>query len=300
MRVTPLDASGATRGSLRGLAPVGCRAVWSRPMSTVSGGEFERATAVRRRGETNVWDAEIHDGWDIHGNANGGYLMALAARAMGAAVRRPPVTLTCQYLRPGRPGACEIEVDVVRSGRRFATARATLSTAEGQVITLLGTFGEQQPGGPSFDLFLEPVVVPAYDDCVERPQTAEQPALMSKLDARFHADDVGYQSGEPSGRPEMRGWFGFADGSPIDVYGLLLAADAFAPPIFNTDLPVAWVPTVELTVHVRGVPAPGRLRGRFRSVLVQDGLLDEEGVLVDATGTVVAQSRQLALIPRPA
>ena len=46
--------------------------------------------------------------------------------------------------------------------------------------------------------------------------------------------------------------------------------------------------------------APGRLRGRFRSVLVQDGLLDEEGVLVDATGTVVAQSRQLALIPRPA
>ncbi len=261
-------------------------------------GEFGAATAVRRRGETNLWDAEIHDGWDIYGNANGGYLLALAARAMGDAVGRPPVTLTCQYLRPGRPGPCEIEVDIVRAGRRFATGRATLRAEDGEIVTLLGTFGDQQPGGPTLDTFLEPVDVPPYDECVARPQTAELPAMMSKLDARFHPDDVGYQTGSPSGVPHMRGWFAFADGSPIDAYGLLLAADAFAPPIFNTDLPVAWVPTVELTVHVRAEPAPGPLRGRFRSLLVQDGLLDEEGVLVDSTGRVVAQARQLALIPR--
>lgn len=261
-------------------------------------GDFARSTSVERRGETNVWDAEIHDGWDIYGNANGGYLMALAARAMGDAVGRPPVTLTCQYLRPGRPGRCEIEVDIVRSGRRFATVRATLSTDDGAVVTLLGTFGDQQSGGPTLDTFLDPVDVPPYEECVARPQTAELPAMMAKLDARFHPDDVGYQTGSPSGVPQMRGWFAFADGSPIDAYGLLLAADAFAPPIFNTELPVAWVPTVELTVHVRAVPAVGPLRGRFRSVLVQDGLLDEEGVLVDASGRVVAQARQLALVPR--
>lgn len=268
-------------------------------MGTASGGEFDRATAVRRRGNSNVYEAEIRDGWDIHGNANGGYLMALAARAMGDVVGRPPVTLTCQYLRPGFPSACEIEVEVVRSGRRFSTVRSTLSTGEGQVVTLLGTFGDQQPGGPELGMFLEPVDVPPYAECVERPHTAEQPALMSKLAARFHADDVGYQNGEPSGRPEMRGWFGFADGAPIDAYGLLLAADAFAPPIFNTALPLAWVPTVELTVHIRSAPAPGLLRGRFRTILVRDGLLDEEGVLVDSTDRVVAQARQLALVPRP-
>ncbi|MEL6891057.1 MAG: thioesterase family protein [Actinomycetota bacterium] len=261
--------------------------------------EFERATAVERRGETNVWSAEIHDGWDIFGNANGGYLLALAARAMGDAVGRPPVTITCQYLRPGTPGPCTIEVDVVRAGRRFATVSATLVGSSGdRVVTLLGTFGDQDPGGPSLDTFFEPFELPTYDECVARPATAETPAMMAKLDARFHPADVGYGDGRPSGRPEMRGWFAFADGGPIDAYGLLLAADAFAPPIFNTDLPVAWVPTVELTVHVRAVPEPGPLRGRFRSILVQDGLLDEEGVLLDITGRIVAQARQLALVPR--
>jgi hypothetical protein len=95
------------------------------------------------------------------------------------------------------------------------------------------------------------------------------------------------------------GWFAFADAEPIDAIGLLLVADAFPPPIFNTGLPVARVPTVELTVHVRGVPEPGPLRCWFRSRFIHDGLLDEEGEIWDSTGKLVAQSRQLALFPRP-
>jgi hypothetical protein len=89
-------------------------------------------------------------------------------------------------------------------------------------------------------------------------------------------------------------------GIPDYAIGLLLVADAFPPPIFNTTLPAAWVPTVELTVHVRGVPEPGPLRCWFRSRFVHDGLLDEEGEIWDSTGKLVAQSRQLALLPRPA
>jgi hypothetical protein len=44
---------------------------------------FDSAIAVRRTAD-GVYGAEVHDGWDIMGNANGGYAMALIAHAMRA------------------------------------------------------------------------------------------------------------------------------------------------------------------------------------------------------------------------
>jgi len=40
-------------------------------------------------GERAVWSGAIAPGWDIVANANGGYLLAIAARALGAALGRP-------------------------------------------------------------------------------------------------------------------------------------------------------------------------------------------------------------------
>jgi acyl-coenzyme A thioesterase PaaI-like protein len=275
-------------------------------------GIFATATAVHRlvtettsgtparRAEVTTFAAEVHAGWDIGGNANGGYLMAIAGRAMAQAVGRAPVTLTAHYLRPAAAEPCEIEVTTVRSGRRFATATATLTMASGQILQLLGTFGEQTPGGPSLTREA-PVDLPAYHDCEVPPASDDGPGpeIFRRLAVRIRPGDEGFRSGNPSGNADIRGWFAFADGEPIDAIGLLLVADAFPPPIFNTELPVAWVPTVELTVHVRGVPEPGPLRCWFRSRFIHDGLLDEEGEIWDSTGKLVAQSRQLALFPRP-
>lgn len=276
-------------------------------------GVFAAATTVRRfvteAGPATVdggvqvvrFAGDVAPGWDIGGNANGGYLMAIAGRAMAEAVGRPPVTLTAHYLRPAAPGPCEIEVSIVRAGRRFATATASLTMESGQILQLLGTFGEQTPGGPSLTREA-PVELPDYDDCEIPPPPAEGPGpeIFRRLAVRIRPGDEGFRTGNPSGNAEIRGWFAYADGEPIDAVGLLLVADSFPPPIFNTTLPVAWVPTVELTVHIRGVPEPGPLRCRFRSRFVHDGLLDEDGEIWDSTGTLVAQSRQLALLPRPA
>ena len=78
--------------------------------------EFDDATEVAADGSS-----ASHDGWDINGNANGGYLMALAARGMRAIAGRPdPISVTGHYLSPGRPGPVQIAGSVVKSGRRFS------------------------------------------------------------------------------------------------------------------------------------------------------------------------------------
>ena len=93
---------------------------------------------------------------------------------------------------------------------------------------------------------------------------------------------------------QVQGWVRFADGREPDVAALPLFADAFPPAVF-AHVPSSWVPTVELTVHVRGRPAPGWLIGSFRTRYLVDGYLEEDGELWDSTGRLVALSRQLAL-----
>jgi acyl-CoA thioesterase len=58
------------------------------------------------------------------------------------------------------------------------------------------------------------------------------------------------------------------------------------------------VPTLELTAHVRARPAPGLLACDVRTRFVSAGFLEVDGEYWDSTGTLVAQSRQLALVPR--
>jgi acyl-coenzyme A thioesterase PaaI-like protein len=275
-------------------------------------GIFDRATAVSRRTTPNevgtdhvdhvVFDAEVHDGWDIGGNANGGYLLAIAGRAMADVTGRPPLTITAHYLAPAPAGPCTVEVTPVRSGRRMATATASLHQGGRAILQVLGTFAEQVSDGRSL-IDGGPPDLPDYALCEVPPPPVSpaqgpMPQLNERLAVRMRPGDSGFRTGHKTGRPEMVGWFAFADERPIDAIALLLVADAFAPPIFNTEVPVAWVPTLELTVHVRAEPAPGPLRCAFRSRFIVGGLVEEDGEVWDAAGALVCQSRQLSLTPR--
>ena len=276
-------------------------------------GEFERATAVEPGERPGRYRAEIAEGWDIGGNANGGYLLAIAARALVAATGRPaPVSLTAHYLSPGQPGRLDIDTTVIREGRRFATATATLSAAGRPVLTALGTFGELGggPGNIEVASWVDggPPDLPPPEDCAGDPDRAEAaaavaiqqpPSFATRVEQRLHPEDIGFFRGEPTGEARIRGWFRLRNGEPMDAIALTCAIDAFPPTIFNLDLPVGWTPTLELTVHVRRRPAPGWLACAFTTRFVTDGLLEEDGEIWDSEGHLVAQGRQLALVPRP-
>ncbi len=124
------------------------------------------------------------------------------------------------------------------------------------------------------------------------------PPFMGKVELRLHPEDATFLRGNPSGHARMRGWFRLRNGESTDTISLLCAADAFPPTVFNANLPVAWTPTIELTTHVRYRPEPGWLRCRFATHFVSGGFLEEDGEIWDVTGRLVAQSRQLALVPR--
>lgn len=258
---------------------------------------FASDTAVQATDQ--VFTADIHDGWDVGGNANGGYLMALGARAMAAASRPHPVALSAHFLAPARPGPVRITPSVVKAGRRFTTLRATIASQQRPLVELLGSFGDLASIEGPVRIDAEPPALPPPEECIRLQPSANgfPPSMLSRVELRLHPEDAQFANGEPSGRPLFRGWLRLID-EPVDPFALLLAVDVFPPTIFNANLPIAWTPTLELTAHVRGIPQPGWLRCRFSTRFITGGMLEEDGEVWDESGRLVAQSRQLALTPR--
>jgi hypothetical protein len=76
----------------------------------------------------------------------------------------------------------------------------------------------------------------------------------------------------------------------------------FSPPFIRIDQP-ATSPTIDLTIHFRAsLPRvassdPNELCfARFHTGLVHEGFFEEDGVIWAADGTVLIQSRQLAIV----
>ena len=265
--------------------------------------EFDEATRLTDPVD-GVYSTPIHDRWDINGNANGGYLLALAANAMRAASGRAhPISVTMHYLSPGPAGPAETRTTVLKSGKRFVNVAGTLVQGDRLIASALGVFGDIDSSIPPHSVTMERIEIPSYEDCAPRQlasSTTGQPmGLGSRLEMRIHPDDTGFARGEPTGEALCRGYFAFKDGRPVDTLSLLLAADAFPPVMFNRFGMLGWVPTVEFTVHLRGVPAPGPVSCAFRSRVIQGGMWEEDGEMWDSDGQVVALSRQIALAPLP-
>ena len=258
------------------------------------------AAAPAHAGVTRRFTAGISHRWDTVGPPNGGFLLALAGRALTEGAPFPdPVTLTGHFLRPSRHTPVGLDVETVRVGKTHATAMCRLQQDGREILRTLATFADlSRRGGPN-QTGARPPALPPPDEC--RPVKELQfsawddlpgrlPALYRSIDIRLGATD----RREPGEIARLEGWMRFTDGREPDVAALPLLADVFPPAVLDV-ADAAWVPTVELTVHVRARPAPGWIAASFRTKFLSDGYFEEDGELWDSTGRLVALSRQLAV-----
>jgi len=258
---------------------------------------LDDATALTRSSELD-FTVEVSDRWSIGPIPNGGYLMYLGAKALAALFDHPdPLTVTARYARPAMPGKAEVRCEIIKQGRTQSAGVAKVVQGGKERLRVTATFGDLSAGsGPTLEP-LPPPALPPVDDILARVGAPLKSTFADRVEIRFSPDTCHFLD-RKTGPMEVGGYIRLVDGPEPDPLVLLLLADAFPPPVLNGIDERVWVPTIELTVHVRRRPAPGWVKGWFTTAHLVDGALEEDGRLWDADGRLVAISRQYAQLSK--
>jgi hypothetical protein len=263
---------------------------------------FDRDVSVRRFRD-GEWSALVTGNWDVGGNPNGGYLMAIVLNAMTKHCGlQDPLSVTAHFLASPEKGPALVKTEIVRRGRLATTMEGSLKQADRTCVRVIAALGDlDNLDGPSFTDFELPEM-PHPDLCTPMlgmpgPNGGAPSEISRQLDRRF-SPAIGWPQGQLGHQARLDGWVRFANGRDPDVTSLPLLADGFPPAVLDL-IRAKWVPTVEMTLHVRSRPEPGWLRCSFRTRSLVNGTLEEDGAIFDETNKLVALTRQLAFVIGP-
>lgn len=275
--------------------------------------DFDRATAVRPvKDRRDRFQANFSDEWLNHGHVNGGFVLAVAARALGELIAErsahvDPFAMSAHFLSRTAPGPVEIQTSVIRQGGQLSTGTASViqtdqNGAQTERVRVIGTYRDLETLND--EVFTTAVCpdLPPREECVST-ETASQEILSrsrlhERLDLRLDPSTTGWSNEEgPSGRGVASGWMRFRDGREPDPFALLLASDVLPPVSF--DLGAAGFPvTVQMAAHVRAKPAPGWLRLTQRTSNHAGGFLEQDTEIWDSKDRLAFQARHLIyLVP---
>jgi acyl-CoA thioesterase len=267
------------------------------PAAAHAAGAFAADTAVVRVG-ADRWRGELSERWASLVGIHGGYVTAVAARAIAEAVAdpdRPLRTLSAQFLRSPRPGPVEVDVAVERRGRTLVFASARVHQDDRSLVLVRST-----SAGAAAGL--------VYDDHRPRPRPAAPPAGSGRFDAEglvrhfeqvevIMDPDVVPFSG--AGQAWLAAWLRPLDGEPIDAAWLAMACDVLPPASFARTAGPTRAATLDYTLHLPVAAAHVAVGEHVfldcRSPLAADGMAVEDGVLWGPDGAVLAVSRQTRL-----
>jgi acyl-CoA thioesterase len=274
-------------------------------VSAAAATAFDRAATTAPLGD-GAHAVTLDPAWDAPAGPNGGYLAALVLAAMQAELAgaaRPPRSLTLHFLRPGAPGEATVHVTREREGRTFSSLSARVVQGDRLLLLALAAFGDEGEGVVEYAAAAP--VAPPLDEV--RP--VEVPVALVPIAAFFEFRPV-FGALPFSGAPEAQtgGWLRLREERPLDALLLAVSTDAWWPvPFLRVSAPLP-APTIDLTIHFRAAPPPDPgtpVLTRFTSRTAHGGFFEEDGELWAPDGTLLAQSRQLALArplrgPQPA
>ena len=249
------------------------------------------------------FSADLTEGWVVGGGVNGGYLLATIGNALGhAAPGKPdPIAVSAFYVSASVPGPASVSTRVVREAGSVATLAAELKQGDETRITVLATYGDLDRLPEDVRTTATPPRIPPLEECLPGslapPEVLALAPLMGRFDMRFDPACAGWAIGKPSGTGLMQAWFRLNGERDPDPVQLLMVLDALPPVTFDLGMP-GWAPTLQLTAHVRAKPALGWLRVSHRTRNIAGGMFEEDCEVWDSEDRLVAQSRQLARLPR--
>lgn len=277
-------------------------------------GPFDRDTAVRtltREGDRASFAAEVAHGWRAGRGPHGGYLAAVILRALTLAlndVGRSPRSLTIHFLKAPEEGPVLIETTIERAGRSLSTLSARMSQEGATMALALSAFSVPWTGPEITELAMPEVAPPSP----ERDPGTLFPLELGPAFARYIVLQRRFGEMPFTGAQaplETGGWLGLVEPRPLDALALAFYTDALVPtPFMRLDAP-APAPTIDITIHFRtALPRPATdgaapdahelVLARTHTTLIHEGFFEEDAVIWGQDGTVLAQSRQLALAIR--
>jgi acyl-CoA thioesterase len=269
-------------------------------------GKFDRDTAVWREdgpGRGASFGAEVSGDWRAGRGPHGGYLAAMILRALIETVDDParaPRSLTIHFTRAPEPGPVSIRTVVEREGRSLSSLSARMEQDGTLIALVLAAFSVPWSGPEITDLPVPEVAPPRAPFRPGEPPHPSAPPIAAHtvLQRRF--------GGLPfTGREqpmEIGGWLGHIEPRTIDALSLAFFSDALIPAPFMRFSEPNPSPTIDLNVHFRAALPPSRSDPpdlcliRVRTAVIHEGFFEEDGLIWAPDGTLLAQSRQLALV----
>lgn len=254
------------------------------------------------------FEGNLNEHWTIGPKIHGGVMLALCAKAAREAYGDPagrgrsdsrfePVAVSADFLSAPDPGVVHLITTVRKRGRRIGLVDVELAQGDRTCVRTVVTLGEPEHlAEPLLSVNpVTPVMSPEPPPGVE-PIGPGHPAadinhLARGCDIRPDLTEILSETGAPV----FKIWVRPKD-EPVDVLFALMCGDISLPVSYAVDRR-GWAPTVQLTAYLRGLPADGWLRVVCTATQIGQDWFDEDHTVVDSTGRLIVQTRQLALVP---